>query len=350
MKSNDYSGQEIYIGLDVHLSSWDFQIMTAHSKHRHVHFNHTDETELVRFLHLHYPNGIYKCVYEAGFSGFGTQEKLTELGVETIVVHAADVPTTDKENRNKTDKIDSGKLARGLRSGELVGIHIPSKQRQEDRALVRQRYSYASKERAVKNQIKSHLHFMGIKIEEEESSKHWSNKFILWLEGKAQILEDATLKSYIKRLRGERKFVLTSMRVIRKLSKETRFAENYKLLFKIPGFGFLTIMVFLTEIGDVSRFGDEDKIISYVGLTPTRRSSGTKDYVGRMNKRGNTKIQTAIILAAWNSIRKPNKFSIYYDHCKSHLKKDSNKAIILVAKKLVKTAYAILRDKTEYKE
>ena len=45
--------------------------------------------------------------------------------MDCIVVHAADVSTSDKEKKRKTDKVDALKLARNLAAGELKGIHVP---------------------------------------------------------------------------------------------------------------------------------------------------------------------------------------------------------------------------------
>lgn len=59
--------------------------------------------QLANHLKRHYPNGEYSCVYEAGFCGFWIQESLEKLGIKCKVVNAADVPTTDKEKRLKTD-------------------------------------------------------------------------------------------------------------------------------------------------------------------------------------------------------------------------------------------------------
>ena len=73
-----------------------------------------DPAELARHLKKNYPGGIYRSAYEAGFCGFWIHEKLTGLGIENIVIHAADVPTTNKEKVNKTDKVDSKKIARKL--------------------------------------------------------------------------------------------------------------------------------------------------------------------------------------------------------------------------------------------
>ena len=345
----DYKDKEISVGIDVHLNSWDFQVMTPNVVHKQVHKAKPSPNALAEFLKTRYPNATYKCAYEAGFCGFWIQEELSRLGIQTIVVHAADVPTTDKEKRFKDDKIDSKKLARALRSGELEGIYIPPKQQQRDRSIVRQRYTYASKERSIKNRILSYLYFFGICSKELEEHQYWSNNRIKALEVFAECHKDISLKLELKRLRMERTFVLECNRNIRKLSMSERYKEDFEILRSIPGIGLLTAMVFLTEIGAVTRFENEDKLISYIGFTPSCRKSGNSEYVGRMSKRGNTRIRTALILAAWGAIRTPNKLSLYYEYCKGNLNKNSNRAIILVAKKMVKIVYAMIRDKTKYK-
>lgn len=49
--------------------------------------------------------------YEAGFSGFNAQRTLAAEVIPCVVKRPADVSTTDKENRQKSDRIDSRKLA-----------------------------------------------------------------------------------------------------------------------------------------------------------------------------------------------------------------------------------------------
>lgn len=55
----------------------------------------------------HYPDGDYLAVYESGFSGFSTYYALKEVGIDCIVIHAADVPTTQYEEVMKSDRLDS---------------------------------------------------------------------------------------------------------------------------------------------------------------------------------------------------------------------------------------------------
>ena len=139
-----FKGKDIFVGIDVHKRSWDIKILTAHTSQRQIHKSEPSPEFVAQYLMKHYPGANFHCVYEAGFSGFWIQERMSQLGLNTIVVHPGDVPTTDKEKRFKNDRIDSSKLAMSLRSGQLMGIYVPSKQLQRDRSLVRQRYQYAS--------------------------------------------------------------------------------------------------------------------------------------------------------------------------------------------------------------
>ena len=62
------------------------------------------------------------------------------------MVHPADIPTKDKERRNRNDSVDSRKIAKNLRNGDLTPLHIPSRQSQEDRSLVRMRITMVNKQ------------------------------------------------------------------------------------------------------------------------------------------------------------------------------------------------------------
>ena len=89
----NFDGQNIYIGIDVHLRTWHVTIMTS-SGYKRSHSQKSSAQELFEHLKKHYPNGNYMAVYESGFSGFSTYYALQEFGINCIVIHAADVPTT----------------------------------------------------------------------------------------------------------------------------------------------------------------------------------------------------------------------------------------------------------------
>ena len=72
-----------------------------------------------------------------GFSGFRIFRIFNELGLDCIVVNAADIPTTNKEKDQKRDPVDSRKLARELEKGDLQCIFIPDEQDQHLQSLCR---------------------------------------------------------------------------------------------------------------------------------------------------------------------------------------------------------------------
>jgi transposase len=107
----DFKGQNIYVGIDVHLKSWSVTVLSEHSVQKRFSQN-PDAESFHRYLTGNYPGAHYHSVYEAGFCGFWIHRRLVELGINNIVVNPADVPTMGKEKLQKTDTVDCGKLAR----------------------------------------------------------------------------------------------------------------------------------------------------------------------------------------------------------------------------------------------
>jgi len=121
-KELDFTGQNIYAGIDVHKKNWQVSVFSEELFHKT--FNQPPKPEVLHgYLTKHFPNGTYYSVYEAGFCGFWIHDKLQSLGINNIVVNPADIPSTDKEKKRKTDKVDSNKLARQLRNGDLEAIY-----------------------------------------------------------------------------------------------------------------------------------------------------------------------------------------------------------------------------------
>ena len=119
----DFRGQIFYIGLDVHKKRWVVTIRLNRLELRTFSMNPSAD-DLYQHMISNYPGGIYKCVYETGFSGYWSHRQLVQLGIDNIVTNAADVPTSNREKDRKRDSVDSRKLARELENGSLTpGIY-----------------------------------------------------------------------------------------------------------------------------------------------------------------------------------------------------------------------------------
>ena len=125
--SIDFKGQKFYVGLDVHKKSWAVTIRSMGIQV--AHFSQPPVAEILScYLRKNFPGGDYYSAYEAGFCGTGFHEQLCKLGINNIIVHAADIPSTDKQKKNKTDVHDSRSIATQLEKGNLEGIHVLSRE------------------------------------------------------------------------------------------------------------------------------------------------------------------------------------------------------------------------------
>jgi len=285
---DSFKGQSFYVGIDSHKKSWKVTILGEQYEHKTMSQN-PDPDLLATYLHRNFPGGNYHAVYEASFNGFESCRRLNELGVNCIVIHPADVPTNQKEKLQKTDAVDSRKLARSLRSKEFEAIHIPDRKLEADRALVRQRFRLTKDVGRTKNRVKSLLFQFNIPIPDRfttAQTRHWSKVYINWL--KVLAIGEQSLKqvldNYIAVGERQRNDLLMVNKQVRNLSLTEDYYHNYQLLLSVPGIGLVTAITFLVQIGDIKRFDQLDDLCNYVGLVPKMYGSGDKMQVGGMIK------------------------------------------------------------------
>lgn len=343
----DFTGQRIYTALDTHKKNWKVSIFTEHLEHKT--FSQAPDVEgLVHYLFRNFPGGDHQVVYEAGFCGFWIHDRLAEKGIKCIVVNPADVPTTDKEKKGKCDPVDSRKLARSLRNGDLIGIYVPRREKVEDRSLVRTRQAMVKKQTRCKNQIKAILHFYGIKIPEALAEGRWSRKFVEWLSELEMIRASGnmTLSTHLDELSYLRVTIAKLTKEIRRLAHIEEYAENHRLLKSVIGISTLTAMTFLTELVDLNRFKNLDRLANYVGLVPDTASSGEKEVNIGITSRRNPHLRGILIEAAWVAVRKDPALILAYNQL---IKKVSRKiAIVKIARKLLNRIRYVLKNKQEY--
>ena len=345
----DFTGQHIYVGLDVHLKSWKVTIMTEKLPFKT--FSQDPKPELLyHYLTRNFPNGIYHSAYEAGFCGYWIHNKFEALGIKSIVVNPADIPTTDKEKVQKADKRDSRKLAKALRNGDLNGIHVLASKTLEDRCLVRTRATIVQDLTRNKNRIKSFLNFHGIEMPEKykQMQNNWSKRFVEWLRS-IEMSEHSAKKSldlYIDEAEHLRLTILMATKGIKELSKDESYAHQVRLLRGIPGIGLLTAMILLTELETINRFGSFDKLCSFIGLIPSTHSSGEKENIGEITHRGNSSLRGALVESSWIAARLDLSLNkAYHDYCK---RMEPNKAIIRIARKLLSRIRFVLKNNQPY--
>jgi len=345
----NFTGQNFYVGVDIHKKKWKVSI--EHEMMPVKTFVQDPEPDILsNHLKRNYPGATYHTAYEASYCGFWIHYRLKELGINSIVVNAADIPTTHKEKTQKEDKRDSKKIAKCLRNGNLTPIYVPPVKTIQDRGLIRMRYTLAKEKRRVKNRIQAFLLFHGIKCPEEFAPKsgHWSKKFISWLESLSFERESAaySLSVLIGQLKAIKLALIEITKEIRKLARTPDYKRKVDILMSIPGIGLITAMLLITELDDINRFKSLDRLCSYIGLVPSTHSSGENDLTGEITPRRHNALRTAIIESSWIAIRHdPALLMKYNDLCK---KMESEKAIIRIAKKLTNRIRFVMKNEKEY--
>lgn len=345
-----FMGQKIFVGIDVHKRKWSVATITE-SGFQRVHTQNASAQELIDFLHRHYPEGDYLAVYEAGFTGFSTYYALADAGVDCMVIHAADVPTTQYESVMKTDKVDCLKLAKSLRVGSLNGIYVRPKDSIDDRGVVRVRRAVIKDLSRYKIRVKHLLMNNGVKLPEQFDKRKgscWSGSFIAWLKSDIKLLSTTrrSLDLLIAQVERMRQAQLQATRELRSLSSTAAYRDNYGLICSVPGIGGIVAMTLLTEIHDIGRFNNERQFASYLGLVPTSHSSGDKTIHGEMTFRGNKELGPLMIEAAWIAIRNDVGLAASFSsYCR---KMKPQQAIVRIARKLSNIIIAVLKSKKKY--
>ena len=127
-----------------------------------------------------------------------------------------------------------------------------------------------------------------------------------------------------------------------------REKEARAILKSAPGVGFVTAEVVLSEVGDVSRFGNAKKICAYAGLVPVVRQTGgkrSKDL--HITKQGSGLLRWALVESAWGLVRTSPKWAAFFSRLRKRC--GSKRAIVAVARKLLCVLDAMLKTSTPYK-
>lgn len=347
-KQLDFSGFTIFCGIDVHKRSWRVNIQDEELELEDFTQDASAEV-LYKHLQRKYRGATFRIGYEAGFSGFGVQRWFTQKGIDCIVINPADVSRSDKDRRQKNDKVDARRLCREVQQRSVKSVYVPAVHWEHFRSLVRARIRIVSNQTRCKNRIWQLLYYSGLCLPGNyQTNQYWSAHFIKDLAaldcGSEQL--KMTLELYLKDFIQTRSLLLEATRRIRKFCKMDLYKEQIRLLRTIPGIGEINAAVILCELQDIHRFREIDQLYSYTGLIPDTSDSGDRKVSNGITKRRNHFLRTAIVESSWVVIRKdPAMLLLYKKYCR---RMEKNKAIIRIAKHLLARVAYVLRNKKDY--
>jgi transposase len=243
-----------------------------------------------------------RCCYEAGPTGFGLQRFLVERGIECLVVAPGLVPQRPGD-RVKTDSRDARKLARLLAGGLLDPIHVPSRELEAARDLVRAREAA----RVDRMRDRHRLSKFCLRHGRLLPTSSWTLARRKWL-GEQRFefpAQQQTFDTYLHTVDLVDARIEQLERSIREAAEQEPWRMLVARLRCLRGLDTLTALAIVTEIGDFGRFRSAAEFMAFVGLVPTERSSGEQRRQGSITKVGNSHVRRLLVEAAWHARRRP---------------------------------------------
>lgn len=255
--------------------------------------------------------------YEASSQGFGLYDELTGAGIRCYVLAPTLIPRSAVQQRRKNDDRDAQHILDVLRGHLLAGnalpaIWIPDPQTRDDRELMRTRLDVADKITALKTQVRALLKRDGTRTP-SDAAKGWTNDFRSWLVRLTQRVDwlpcgaRQALASLLRQLESLEKEIGILNTQVNELSETPRYKEAIRELTQYQGVGLLVAMVFLTELGDMSRFNNRRQIAAFLGLAPSCHESGEdSDRKGHITHQGPWRVRKVTCQAVWARVRTNN--------------------------------------------
>jgi transposase len=162
----------------------------------------------------------------------------------------------------------------------------------------------------------------------------------------------ADLRTLLEELRqdlialDERVLVVTE-----KINVLAKADEDAQRLLKIPGIGPMTATAIISAIGNGKQFKCGRDLAAWLGLTPKQHSSGGKERLLGISKRGDAYLRTLLIHGARAVLRvsetKNDSLNCWLQKLCS--RRNKNIAAVALANKNARIIWAILTKKTDYK-
>ena len=337
----EYTGKKIYLGIDVHKKTYAVTAICEGQLAKKDTIP-AEPSRLINYCKKYFPGSEIESAYETGFCGFSLHRRLEDAGIRNRVIHAAgiEIAVGDKV---KTDKKDSLKLATHLSLGRLRGIHVPTKEKEDRRALTRVRETFVNHRRRFACQLKALLFQQG--LIPYDQTKVVSGK---WIESLADLPMSDEIRYVVDQYATMWLQLTTKIKAIEEqMAAQAKDNESLEVVYRsVPGIGPTSARVLANELGDTLQFENERKLFSYVGLTPSEHSSGEHVRQGHITKQGKAVVRKILVQAAWKAISKDPALQAVYDRISQ--KAGGKRAIVAVARRLIGRIRSCFRTETLY--
>jgi transposase len=282
---------------------------------------------------------------EACASSHYWARRIEELGHEVRLINPAFVKPYVKSQKN--DAHDAAAICEALSRPTMRFVPRKSLLQQDLQALHRVRSRLVKERTALVNQIRGLLGEYGIVVAKGIQKLRKSL-------GPLCESPELTPRARILFFDLNEEFRQLDERITARDRDIWAFAEadeRCQHLLTMPGIGPMTATALVMSVGDGSDFKNGRHLAAYLGLVPRQHSSGGRDRLGRITKRGDRYTRTLLIHGA-------RCIALRADRAKGSRgvwirdlieRRGFNLACVALANKMARQAWVILRTQTDYR-
>jgi len=301
---------------------------------------------------------------------------LREAAIQVIVANPQHIKQIPKR---KTDRKDARWLCTLMLHGLARHSFVPGPEQQALREFCRNRLFYKQSQTKIKNRMIKILERANIKIRSVVSNISVKTAMeIIRLLAQGSTDADRLAACCRGRLKAKKNLIIRALQgrldvaqrqmlgmllsdmdhydhQIHQIEKqivlltETHYQQVAQCLETISGIGRQSAQIIISEIGDnMAFFPTADHLTSWCGLAPGNHESAGK-HRNVSVKKGNKYLRVAMIAVAWGAVRtKDSYWRALFEKLRRRMK--SQKAIVAIARRLLKVIFKIIRDRTPYTE
>ena len=283
---------------------------------------------------------------EACASSHDWGRKLRALGHEVKLIPPQYVKPYLRGNKN--DYNDARAIAEAVTRPEMPTVGIKTVAAQDMQALHRMRSQCMRDRTALSNSIRGLLGEYGIVFTTGVTTLRRTIPEIL---GDA----DNGLSLLFRNLLARRYEQLVELEghiafYTKELERLSRQDEACQRLQTVPGFGPVVASAFRSVIGDGRAYVRGRDAAASIGLVPRQHSSGGKNVLLGISKRGNKYLRKQLIHGARSVVlqaaNKADPLSLWINRIREE--RGWNKAVVALANKMARIGWAVLRHNTRY--
>lgn len=249
---------------------------------------------------------------------------------------------------NKNDAVDAEAICEAVQRPTMRFVPTKSIEQQDLQSLHRIRSQWVARRTAQANQVRGLLMEYGIVIPKGIS---YIRKALPSILEDAENLLSALFRELLHELYEELIYLDKRIRTLeQKLVTLSTQHEDCQRLLTIPGVGMLTATALIAAIGDVSVFKNGRELAAWLGLVPKQHSTGGKQTLLGISKRGDCYLRTLLIHGGRSVVRVAHKHPDTRNRWIGDIKKRRGENIsnVAVANKNARIAWVLLTRKENY--